>query len=320
MSEISVYGAGAFGTALAIVLAETERKVSLVPRNTDHQAAMQISRTNEHRLPGVRFPKTMAVSDASQDPSSTCLIAVPMQSLSEFLSGTPALAGATNIITCCKGIDLNTGLGPTAIVQNTFPDANAGILSGPSFAVDIAGGLPTALTLAMKDPNAVKIVQHELSTTTLRLYRTDDVTGVEIGGALKNVVAIAAGISIGAGLGESARAAIITRGYAEMLRFAVARGAKAETLAGLSGFGDLVLTCTSAKSRNYSFGLDLGAGKVAKKGVTVEGVATAQALAKIAKTAKLDLPITRAISALLDNKSSVAETIQTLMSRPLKKE
>ena len=191
------------------------------------------------------------------------------------------------------------------------------VLTGPSFAADIAKGLPTALTLASTDGDAL---QRLLSTPDLRLYRSTDVIGAELGGALKNVIAIAAGVVIGAGLGDSARAALMTRGYAEMARLAMALGARAETLAGLSGFGDLVLTCTSTQSRNFRFGQSLGADAAFDPAVTVEGIATAKAVSNLAKTMQVDMPITQMIAALIDRKLSLSAAVSALMSRPLKPE
>jgi glycerol-3-phosphate dehydrogenase (NAD(P)+) len=191
-------------------------------------------------------------------------------------------------------------------------------LTGPSFAADIAEGLPTALTLAVRENGAD--LQEELSTSTLRLYLTHDLTGAELGGALKNVIALAAGISVGAGLGESARAAVVTRGFAEITRFAVSEGAEPETLAGLSGLGDLLLTCTSEKSRNYSAGLAIGAGHTPREGVTIEGLATAEAVSKVALSRGIDMPLSNTVAAVTHGRLTVREAVELLMSRPLTKE
>ena len=195
----------------------------------------------------------------------------------------------------------------------------AATLTGPSFAADIARGLPTALTLACADEGA-EVLQHALSTPVLRLYRTDDIRGAELGGALKNVVAIAAGVAVGAGLGDSARAALITRGFAEMTRLAVAMGARAETLSGLSGLGDLVLTATSDLSRNFRYGRALGAGEAFDTTITVEGAATAQAVSAIARQRGISMPIADAVGALAQGRASVADTVVELLRRPLKEE
>jgi glycerol-3-phosphate dehydrogenase (NAD(P)+) len=221
------------------------------------------------------------------------------------------------LVACCKGIDLATLQGPAALIAAACSNSPVAILTGPSFAADIARGLPTALTLAAQDGEGL---QHLLSTPSLRLYRSTDVIGAELGGALKNVIAIAAGVVIGAGLGDSARAALMTRGYAEMTRLALALGARAETLAGLSGFGDLVLTCTSAQSRNFRYGQAIGAGQGFDPTVTVEGAATAKAVSNMALRLEIDMPITAMIAALIDQTITLPQAISALLSRPLKQE
>ncbi|MHA6265489.1 NAD(P)H-dependent glycerol-3-phosphate dehydrogenase [uncultured Aliiroseovarius sp.] len=314
--SISVMGAGAFGTALGISLARDGRPITLWARDPSD---MQATRQNERRLPGFAFPQSLSLTGdfLAAAAADVILLAVPMQRLSEFLvAHQHALEGKT-LVACCKGVDLETGLGPAEIIRRTCPSATPAILSGPSFAVDIAAGLPTALTLAVAKDQSL---QSTLSTENLRLYRSADLIGVELGGALKNVVAIACGIAIGAGLGESARAALVTRGYAEMQRFALARGARAETLAGLSGFGDLVLTCTSEKSRNFAFGLALGQARDLPKGTTVEGRATAKAVSNQAKKDGLDMPIADMVVAVLDNHLTIKEAAELLLARPLKEE
>lgn len=313
---ISVLGAGAFGTALAISIARDGHDVLLWARAPED---METARENTRRLPGHRFPDSLKVV---RDLPAACtseviLLATPMQKLSQFLGENAALLTGKTLVACCKGIDLETGLGPAEIIRRHVPDATSAILSGPSFAVDIAAGLPTALTLAVEDGEGL---QKTLSTSNLRLYRSADLVGVEIGGALKNVVAIACGIAIGAGLGESARAALMTRGYAEMKRFSVAQGAEPETLAGLSGFGDLSLTCTSEKSRNFAFGLALGRGGALPQGTTVEGKATAKAVSSLAKTLNLDMPIANMVVAVLDKHLTIKEATEALLARPLKEE
>lgn len=316
MSGISVLGAGAFGTALAISIARDGRAVTLWARDPDD---MQAARENRRRLLGHRFPDSLTVTGdiAAATRAGILLLAVPMQQLAVFLAENREIGAGKTLVACCKGIDLATGLGPAEIIAQTCPDATPAILSGPSFAVDIAAGLPTALTLAAHEPEPL---QRALSTANLRLYRSTDITGVELGGALKNVVAIACGIAIGAGLGESARAALMTRGYAEMSRFASARGAHPETLAGLSGLGDLALTCTSEKSRNYAYGLALGRGSPPDSGTTVEGRATAKAVSNAAKSAGIDMPVAEMVVALVDQAITVKEAVELLFARPLKEE
>ncbi|MEZ5720917.1 MAG: NAD(P)H-dependent glycerol-3-phosphate dehydrogenase [Paracoccaceae bacterium] len=316
MTQISVLGAGAFGTAYAVSLARDGRDVVLWARDPGD---MQAVRENRRRLPGVRLPDTLRVTGdfAEAARAEIILLAIPLQKLSGVLAEHAGLITNQTLVSCAKGIDIATGRGPAEIIAATCPGATPAILSGPSFAVDIAAGLPTALTLAAADPEPL---QHALNTANIRLYRSTDMVGVELGGALKNVIAIACGIAIGAGLGESARAALMTRGYAEMNRFAAARGARPETLAGLSGFGDLALTCTSEKSRNYAFGLALGRGQPAAEGATVEGKATARAVVEAARKLGIDMPIAGLVMALVSGAVTTDQAVEALLSRPLKEE
>ncbi len=283
---------------------------------------MQDSRENAQRLPGVSLPDEVAVTSNINQAveADVLLMAVPMQKLRDALQEhASALAGKT-LVACCKGIELSSGLGPISVIQQTIPSARPALLTGPSFADDIARGLPTALTLACADEALGRKLQEELTTANLRLYRTSDVIGAELGGALKNVMAIGCGAAIGAGLGDSARAALMTRGFAEMQRFALMRGARPDTLMGLSGLGDLVLTCSSELSRNYRFGLSLGRNIQFDSHTTVEGVATARAMTEIATTEGLDMPISTTVADLSSGAYSVAQAIQTLLNRPLKEE
>lgn len=318
--SIAVLGSGAFGTALAISLTGNG-PVTLWARNADQAQRMQSTRKNP-RLPGVALPTGITVTSdvtlAAQ--AETLLLAVPMQQLRSALSQHANILAGKALVACCKGIELTTGLGPISVIAQTTPDARAALLTGPSFADDIAHGLPTALTLACADAELGQSLQQELTTSNLRLYRTTDTVGAELGGALKNVMAIGCGASISAGLGDSARAALITRGFAEMQRFAALRGAQPETLMGLSGLGDLVLTCSSELSRNYRFGLSLGRQQSFDSNTTVEGVATARAMAGIAAAEGLDMPISTTVAELSSGAYSVTEAIQSLLNRPLKEE
>jgi glycerol-3-phosphate dehydrogenase (NAD(P)+) len=316
--SVSVIGAGAFGTALAISLAG-KGPVTLWARDAGDMAER---RENTKRLPGCPFPDTLTVTDSLEEASGAeiLLLAVPMQRLRSVLEDHKDALHGKHLVACCKGIELSSGVGPVSVISQTIPDATAAILTGPSFAADIARGLPTALTLACADAVAGKYLQAELTTANLRLYRTTDTIGAELGGALKNVVAIASGAAIGAGLGESARAALMTRGYAEMQRLAAHLKAEPTTLAGLSGFGDLTLTCTSEQSRNYRLGQSLGQGTPFDSSTTVEGAATARAVDALARKAALDMPITRAVAGLLDNQLDVAGAMKSLLTRPLKEE
>ncbi len=320
--SVAVLGAGAFGTALAVALARGDQKVALWARDPAQARAMASSRQNAARLAGVTLPPgvTPTADLAQAARADVLLLAVPMQALAAFLAQDSALWTGKPLVACCKGVDLGSGLGPAGVIAARAPGAIPALLSGPSFAVDIAAGLPTALTLAVADETAARLLQSRLSTPVLRLYRSADLAGVELGGALKNVIAIACGMTIGAGLGESARAALLTRGHAEMLRLALARGARRETLAGLSGLGDLVLTCTSEKSRNFAYGLRLGRAGQADVTATTEGIATARAVDTLAGRDGVDMPITHAIAAVLNGRASVAEAAEALLARPLRPE
>ena len=319
---IGIVGAGAFGTALAVSLAREGKSVTLWSRDAAQCAAMRATGVNSARLPGVPLPKNVSIT-AGIDDLCACeavLLSVPMQALRGFLSGEGQHLNGLPLVACCKGVDLTTLSGPSQIIATCAPASPRAILTGPSFATDIANGLPTALTLACTDEVLSISLQHLLSTTNLRLYRTDDLIGAELGGALKNVIAIAAGVTIGAGLGDSARAALMTRGYAEMTRLAISFGARAETLSGLSGLGDLVLTCTSAQSRNFRYGHALGSGEGFDPSITVEGAATAKAVSRLAETRGLDLPVTQMVAALIEGRLNLRSAVQALLSRPLKKE
>lgn len=318
--RIGIIGAGAFGTALAIALA-SKTDVSLWARDDTAVATMQKTRLNP-RLPNAPLPANILIS-AKLDTVLTAdiiLLALPAQALSGFLADHAAHLAAKTLVACSKGIDLTTLTGPTGTIRQHVPGAIPAILTGPSFAADIARGLPTALTLACQSDDAGKELQSALSTQTLRLYRTTDTTGAELGGALKNVIAIACGAAIGAGLGDSARAALMTRGFAEMQRFATALGAEPDTLAGLSGLGDLVLTCSSAQSRNYRYGLGLGQSEPTDPTLTVEGIATAKAVSNLAKNMAIDMPISAIVAALVTDKMTVPQAMTTLLTRPLKEE
>ena len=319
---IAILGGGAFGTALAMSMGQ-DRPIMLWARDISHLAAHRES----PRLAGVKLPEnvtiTAEIGAASQ--ADIVLFATPMQSLATFVAQIDLPLTAKALVACCKGLDLASLKGPTDILASRWRDATPAILTGPSFATDIAHGLPTALTLACADEGVGTSLQGALSTSTLRLYRSTDVVGAELGGALKNVIAIAAGIVIGAGLGDSARAALMTRGFAELSRFALRMGARSETLMGLSGFGDLVLTCSSTSSRNFSLGKALGesggegrtaADLMADRTTVAEGAHTAPVLAELAQTRGIAMPITAAVNAILAGEHPRAVVAQ-LLARPL---
>ncbi len=318
---ISVLGAGAFGTALAVSLAG-KGPVCLWARSRADAQAMSNERVNARRLPDVKLPDTLQITADIEGAlrSDVILLAVPLQKLRGLLLDLRDGLAKKTLVSCCKGIELTTGSGPMEVIDDVLPDARRALLTGPSFARDIAHGLPTALTLACTDHTLCKDLQVALSTANLRLYRTNDTRGAELGGALKNVMAIGCGAVIGAGLGDSARAALMTRGYAEMVRYASRLGAAPETLAGLSGFGDLALTCTSELSRNYRLGLAIGRGERFDPDITVEGAATARAVSEQAKKLGVEMPISDAVVQLLDHSLTVDEATKVLLARSLKEE
>lgn len=317
--SIAVLGAGAFGTSLALSLAQTGTAITLWCRDPEHARHMSDTRQTGPLLPGHTLPDNIYVTaEHTAFKTEACLIAVPTQQLANFLTVLPS--STLSLIACCKGIDRSTGLGPVATIAAKHPQATAAILTGPSFAADVARGLPTALVLACQDAASAVHLQEQLTRPSLRIYRTTDVIGAELGGALKNVIALAAGMTIGAGLGDSARASVMARGFAELQRFAVAKGARNETLQGLSGLGDLFLTATSEKSRNFTAGIALGKGMPPDPSATIEGIATAPAVASEAASLGLQLPLISAVSQVAGGELDIASAIETLMARPVGEE
>jgi glycerol-3-phosphate dehydrogenase (NAD(P)+) len=320
MSDIGVLGAGAWGTALAVLWARQGRRVALWAR--DPAAALAMAATRESaRLPGVALPAGVTVT-AAFPAADILVVCVPMQFLRPVLAALPA--GEAPLVLCCKGLETGTGRLPPEVAGAVWPGRRIALLTGPNFAHEIAAGLPAAAVLAA-DESARPGLMAALRAETLRLYGSSDILGAALGGAAKNVIAIAAGVVMGAGLGENARAALITRGLAEMARLAAALGGRAETVAGLSGLGDLLLTCTGTKSRNYSLGLALGQGatldEILRQRTNVtEGVATAPSLLARAAMAGVDMPITAAVAALLAGDKGVGETMAALMGRALRDE
>lgn len=317
---IAVLGAGAFGTALAVVQAAEGRKVVLWGRDAAAMPALDAARASP-ALPGVVLPPDLACTAdfGAVAAAELVLLAVPAQATEDFLRGYGAGLPEAPLVLCAKGIDGRGLRLQTGIAGAMRPDLALAALTGPGFAGEIARGLPSALTLACADPALGRVLQARLSTRRLRLYVTEDVTGAQLGGALKNVIAIACGMVEGAGLGHSARAALMTRGFAEMVRLAVAMGARAETLTGLSGLGDLSLTCNSPQSRNFALGRALGSGELLPGG-TVEGVATARAACELGARQGVELPIAEAVANVLDASWTLGQAMEALMSRPLKEE
>ncbi|HXC56750.1 MAG TPA: NAD(P)H-dependent glycerol-3-phosphate dehydrogenase [Rhizomicrobium sp.] len=325
--DIAVVGGGAWGTALALVAAQAGRKTLLWARESAVVDSINRERRNAQFLPGIALPPALqATGDLAQAArAQALLIVVPAQHLRATLALlAPHLAPATPLLLCAKGIERGSGLLLTEVLHDAAPDAEPAILSGPSFAHDVAVGLPTAVTIAARLDIAQRL-QASLAQAQFRPYASDDLAGVALGGAAKNVYAIGCGIADGLGLGDSARAALLARSFAELARLGEALGARAETLMGLSGLGDLVLTATSPASRNFAFGRKLGGGTPlaalrAPGTPLAEGVETAPALIARARRHGIELPIAETISAVLDGALAPAAALLRLMSRPLRPE
>ena len=320
--SVGVIGAGAWGTALAGVAARAGRAVVLYARNAESAAQMQSTRANP-RLPGVRLDERIEISGdiAAAARADIILIATPAQNLRDAVSRlAPHLRPATPVVAAAKGIERGTHRFMTEVIAEAAPEAAPAILSGPSFADDVARGLPTAVTLAAKDEALASALVQVLGSSTFRPYHTSDVRGVEIGGAAKNVMAIAAGIVEGRKLGASALAALTTRGFSELARLGRACGARGETLAGLSGLGDLVLSCSSLQSRNFALGIALGRGEPKPQGKLAEGEFTAPVLIELAASQNVDMPVSKAVAAILSGKVTIDAAIEGLLTRPFKAE
>lgn len=321
--RIGVLGAGAWGTALAVVAAQAGRRVTLWTRNRALAGASPAA--GERLVSGLSLPSGVVLTAvrAEAESADAILIAVPAQNVRGVLAELAARPGCP-VVVCAKGIERSTGFLMTEVLAGAAADCEPAILSGPSFARDVAAGLPTAVTIAARAPIAQRL-QASLRHAAFRPYASEDLVGVALGGAAKNVYAIACGIAIGLGLGESARAALLARGFAELRRLGLALGAREETLMGLSGLGDLVLTATSPTSRNYSFGAALGQGRSlaglrAHGAPLAEGVETAPALIARARRLAIEVPVALAVAAILDGHMTPGEALQQLMARPLKME
>ncbi len=321
--KITVLGGGAWGTALALTMLRTGYTVSLWTRNPDSVTTIAKGQ-NPRYLPGITFETGIgATIDLGQALTDTdcVLIVTPAQALRSVLSEVKShVADHVPLVLCAKGIERETGTLLSDIANEILPDNPVAALSGPSFATDISRGLPTAVVVAAKDESRASTLALRLSVANLRCYSSDDLIGVEIGGALKNVVAIAAGAVTGAGLGASAQAALVTRGFVELRRIGASFGAHPQTLMGLSGLGDLMLTCSSVQSRNFAYGVALGQGEELSGRPLAEGVTTAYVAARLIRERGIDAPIVEAVAALLDNAITINEAVIGLMSRPLRAE
>ena len=326
--SVSVIGGGAWGTALAQALAVGGQNVTLWAREADVVDDIQSRRVNRAFLPGVALDeKIRPTGNLSDVVKADAILTV---SPAQFVRPTAQalarnLTPGTPLVMCAKGIEQSTGKLMGDVIAEALPEAQFAVLSGPSFAADVARGLPAALTLACSNESVGRALAEALSSRQMRLYWSSDVVGAELGGALKNVMAIAAGIVDGRGLGASAHAAVVTRGFAEMRRLSEAMSARPETLLGLSGLGDLVLTCGSPQSRNMSLGRGLGEGKslasiLGSRTAVTEGVYTAAAVVALARQKHIEMPIAEAVHAIIEERISVEDAITALMTRPLKAE
>ena len=326
MRSVGVLGGGAWGTALAAVAAGDGTPTLLWAREAEVIAGINAAHRNEQFLPGVALsPLVTATGDLAHVAArDVVMVVAPAQHVRTLLMQL-ALLPPRPLVLCAKGIEAGSLQLVSEVAATVLPGWPVAVLSGPTFAAEVAAGLPTAVTLACADAELGAALVQRLARATFRPYLSDDVVGAEVGGAVKNVLAIACGVVIGAGLGENARAAVISRGYAEMLRFGLAKGAAAATLGGLSGLGDLVLTCGSVQSRNMSLGVALGQGRrvadvLGERRSVAEGAATAPVLQAAAARLGIDMPIVVAVAALLAGEAGVAAVIERLLSRPLRTE
>jgi glycerol-3-phosphate dehydrogenase (NAD(P)+) len=328
MTKAGVIGGGAWGTALAQVCARAGLETTLWAREADVVASLNTRHENTSFLPGIELdPGIRATGDFADLAGSDLVLAVaPAQHLRSTLTAfAPHVHEGLQILLCSKGVEQGTLKLMTEVLAETIPRAAPAVLSGPSFAGEVARGLPTAVTLACPDEDCARDLSELIATPTFRPYFATDMIGAEAGGAVKNVLAIACGIVEGRGLGRSAHAALITRGFSELTRIAVALGGEAATVAGLCGLGDLVLTCSSPQSRNMSVGLALGRGQTLEEALAgklsvAEGVASAPAVRQLAAKLGVDVPICEAVAAILAGEADVDDAIRGLLSRPLREE
>jgi glycerol-3-phosphate dehydrogenase (NAD(P)+) len=334
MTKIAILGGGSWGTAIAIVLTQSHRAhdVSLWTRSADQAESIRRERENRAYLPGHKLPATIQVTSNLPVVLANANIIVgalpSAHARSVYLTAVAHLASGVAIVSATKGLEPSSHARISEVIHQAFAprfSPRVAVLSGPSFAAEVARGEPTAVVLASSDPGVSCMLQEEFAGPSFRLYTNDDVLGVELAGAMKNVIAIAAGVCQGLGLGSNALAALITRGLAEMARLAVSLGAQWETLSGLAGLGDLVLTCTGSLSRNRQVGIELGKGRklaeiLGGMRMVAEGVGTATPLLALAREAAVDLPITEQVDAILHRDKSPKEAIREIMDRPLKRE
>ncbi len=328
IGTIGVVGAGAWGTALATVAARAGRKAIVWAREPEVAESINQSHENQLFLPGIELDAGISATNnyADLEQAEALLLVSPAQATRTVASAlTSHLAEGCPVVICAKGIEQKTGALLSDVLAEVVPQAQISVLSGPSFAADVAHGLPTAVTLASASTEAARRLAAALAIPSFRPYLSDGIIGAQVGGALKNVLAIACGIVEGKGFGASARAALTARAFAELQRFGVAQGAQVETLGGLSGLGDLILTCNSAQSRNMSLGLALGQGRtmdevLAERNSVAEGVHTSSVVVEIAEKLGIDLPISSAVHNIVSGAASVDDTIENLLTRPIRTE
>ena len=319
---VAVIGAGAFGTAMAVALAKTIDDVSLYTRSAGQKYQLLNTKYNNKYLYNIRIPNNINVTNdlgSACEKKKVALLCIPAQQTRKFCTDNADILQKLPIAVCSKGIDYNTSQLQTDILSTIKPLYPISVLTGPSFAIEIAKGLPTALTLACQQERIATQLQKLISTNTIRIYTCLDTTGAQVGGALKNCIAIACGVVQGLELGESAKIALMTRGFSEMRRMGIALGGKPETFFGLSGLGDLTLTCNSNLSRNLRLGLNLAQNKPTET-VTCEGIKTTFAALRLGNNLGLDLPIINSVRKILNKKGTIEEIINDLLSRPLKRE
>jgi glycerol-3-phosphate dehydrogenase (NAD(P)+) len=328
LQSVGIVGAGAWGTALAITSRRAGRDVLIWGYEPETLAGLKQKHRNETYLPGVKLDPSIEAT-ARLNEVANCdllLMATPAQNVREIAGKlAPYLKDRQPLVICAKGIEQASGKLMSQVVEELSPGSEIAVLSGPSFAAEVARGLPAAVTLASAEEELGRALSYALSHPPFRCYWSDDVVGAEIGGAVKNVYAIAAGIVAGKKFGASAHAALVTRSFAEMMRFGAALGARRETMTGLSGLGDLILTCGSPQSRNMSLGIELGKGKslddaIGNKPTVTEGVYTASALVEMATARGIDMPIAQAVHAVISGLKTVDEAIEALLARPLRAE
>ena len=328
MMKVGIIGAGAWGSALAIAVARAGREVLLRAHESDVVEFINNKQINPEFLPGITFPDSVRSTSSLSETvnQDIVLLVTPAQFVREIIMATKNQFGReTKLILCSKGIEQKSGKLLSEVIEDIVPEIPVAILSGPTFAHEVARGLPAAVTIDSKNLDTAKKLVNEFGTPSFRPYASNDIIGAQIGGAVKNVIAIACGIAKGKNFGENARAAIISRGLSEMVRFGIALKADPSTLMGLSGLGDLTLTCTSESSRNYSVGLKLGRGVkvneiLANQKSVAEGIYTAKAICIRGKELGVELPICSGVNEILHNKANIDKTVSQILSRPLRSE